>query len=451
MRILAFPGRPSQKTSAPVRDWSTQEVADFYRAHRLLAENGVGIGIDRGLSDEGEPWMVFFDVSTQDVFLHIARIDGTCHLSCDTFGMRLDAADIPSLLAQFEHGVRERLAVRSERAKNVVMHPAARIIMAVSAVFLLFKLENGEAHAKGLPEKSAVPGTELRPTDKSMGPLVRAQSAFARAYDAVEAPAAAAMIAGLILAGELILSGNRVPEQTQHQTADAGGVDFEVQFAANATASGEEGVSSLHVQRPAEPAFTAQAPVAELVGEFTSPEFLVEPPSFAPRETVLVADLGVPIADFQTALFANVVLPSSGQPAPLAEIVADDASVPSGDQFFILPVGEVGGGMVGVQPGTPKVVDISLENIDEVRGELAFAAQVELSVSDVFSLVSFLRARMDGVTSSHKGDHWLFEQSGIKGLDVTQLGVFTGVVEDGSRTTIIGRADIIDDAMSFFA
>src|SRR5690606_13297609 len=125
MRILAFPGRFNARAKAPARDWSTQEIADFYRAHRLLAENGAGIGIDRGLTDEGEPWMAFFDTVSHDVFLHIARIDDYCHLVCDTFGLKLSAADIPSLIAQFEHAVRDELSIRSSRSKNVVVHPAA--------------------------------------------------------------------------------------------------------------------------------------------------------------------------------------------------------------------------------------------------------------------------------------------------------------------------------------
>ncbi len=178
----------------------------FNRAHRLLAENGAAIGIDRGLSDIGEPWLVFFDQTSQDVFLHVARIDDRCHLICDPLNLRISAANIAALIMEFEAAVRTSLSIRSERAKNVVIHPAARIIMSISAIFLLFKLENSEAQAKGLADKVSVTGDTTGPArliDKSSAAFARAQNAFARAFDSVDAPANAALLAGVILAGEL--------------------------------------------------------------------------------------------------------------------------------------------------------------------------------------------------------------------------------------------------------
>ena len=206
MRILPFPTKNARKPAPQIADWSQQEIADFYRAHRLLAENGAAIGIDRGLSDIGEPWLVFFDQSSQDVFLHVARIDDRCHLICDPLNLRISAANIAALIMEFEAAVRTSLSIRSERAKNVVIHPAARIIMSISAIFLLFKLENSEAQAKGLADKVSVTGDATGPArliDKSSAAFARAQNAFARAFDSVDAPANAALLAGVILAGEL--------------------------------------------------------------------------------------------------------------------------------------------------------------------------------------------------------------------------------------------------------
>ena len=219
MRIIPFPSQ-LKKTEAKAQDWSQQEIADFYRAHRLLAENGVMIGIDRGVSDIGEPWMVFFDTASQDVFMHVARIDGVCHLICDTLGLKLSAANIEALIAGFENSVRGHLSIRAERNSKVVLHPAARIIMSISAVFLLFKLGNSEAHAKALSEKSPLPQTDggaVRPTEKSTASIARAQSAFARAFETVDAPASAAIVASIILAGELSV----LHSETAHDTSSS--------------------------------------------------------------------------------------------------------------------------------------------------------------------------------------------------------------------------------------
>ncbi len=166
---FCFPTKNARKPAPQIADWSQQEIADFYRAHRLLAENGAAIGIDRGLSDIGEPWLVFFDQTSQDVFLHVARIDDRCHLICDPLNLRISAANIAALIMEFEAAVRTSLSIRSERAKNVVIHPAARIIMSISAIFLLFKLENSEAQAKGLATRFPLPVMpRARPADRQI-------------------------------------------------------------------------------------------------------------------------------------------------------------------------------------------------------------------------------------------------------------------------------------------
>jgi hypothetical protein len=48
MRILPFPiRRTKQGGKCRAMTGLKDEIADFYRAHRLLVENGAGIGIDR--------------------------------------------------------------------------------------------------------------------------------------------------------------------------------------------------------------------------------------------------------------------------------------------------------------------------------------------------------------------------------------------------------------------
>lgn len=42
-----------------IRDWTNQELANLFRVKHLLDAAGVICEIDRGLTDEGEPWFVF--------------------------------------------------------------------------------------------------------------------------------------------------------------------------------------------------------------------------------------------------------------------------------------------------------------------------------------------------------------------------------------------------------
>src|SRR6478752_1815764 len=57
-------------------DWNQRELAEFYRVEDALTKSGVGISTDRGLTDEGEPWFVFFRQDNEEVIAHFARIGG---------------------------------------------------------------------------------------------------------------------------------------------------------------------------------------------------------------------------------------------------------------------------------------------------------------------------------------------------------------------------------------
>lgn len=57
-------------------DWTQKELAEFYRVEGALVASGVNIATDRGLTDEGEPWFVFYRQDNEEVIVHFARIDG---------------------------------------------------------------------------------------------------------------------------------------------------------------------------------------------------------------------------------------------------------------------------------------------------------------------------------------------------------------------------------------
>jgi len=81
--------------------WSPHELALFSRAARLLASGGLRIETDYGLTDEGEPWLVFCNADSGDVFGHFARIHEG-YVACIPFrGYGLRGWELPDLLSRF--------------------------------------------------------------------------------------------------------------------------------------------------------------------------------------------------------------------------------------------------------------------------------------------------------------------------------------------------------------
>ena len=60
------------------RDWSRDELALFSDAASLLRET---VETDSGVTDEGDPWLVFCDADSGEVLAHFARIGGQ-YIAC---------------------------------------------------------------------------------------------------------------------------------------------------------------------------------------------------------------------------------------------------------------------------------------------------------------------------------------------------------------------------------
>jgi len=56
--------------------WAIEDVSECYRIVDSLARAGMALSLERGESDEGDPWIIFVREDTQDVLIHLARIDG---------------------------------------------------------------------------------------------------------------------------------------------------------------------------------------------------------------------------------------------------------------------------------------------------------------------------------------------------------------------------------------
>jgi len=470
MRVLSFSSFAKKQAPAQGQDWSQQEIADFYRAHRLLAENGAAIGIDRGLTDIGEPWVAFYDLMTQDVFLHVGRIDGQCILVCEALGIKLKARTIADLVLQFEASVRDHISVRAERQGNVVLHPAARIIMSISAVFLLSKLDGsgGVAHAGEAAATEQVSADEVG-KKADVAPLVRAQTALARLFDTVDSPRAVASLAGAILTGELLLNMQPVAQETP--SGEAVGVAIEVAHLPQAPEAslndGERALDVSHIEVGIEKVpsvnlvlVSSVATGAEQIqttyqnNHLSSEEKII---FFAPQASERSVDL---FADFS---FASVAVTSAQTAEPVPAVSADKITPEAvdvvqsilgrslkavGDGVVTLvganPDMTKGGVTVDLTAPTPRL-EISLSNLDQLDDAVGYYLQTSLSETGLHTMLTHFLTSMPGFEIEYIGGRILIEQQNTNALAAGDIGLWTNVLHDGSTISVIGQASLIDD------
>ncbi len=123
-----------QRSPPPARDWSQQEIAEFYRVESALVQAGVQLESDRGLSDEGDPWFIFCRLDNGEVFIHFARIDGLYVVDGAAFDQAARGSDFSALIRDLI--ARYPLSKTRERAgSNIFMHPATFLIALVGAAF----------------------------------------------------------------------------------------------------------------------------------------------------------------------------------------------------------------------------------------------------------------------------------------------------------------------------
>jgi hypothetical protein len=478
MRILPFPTKNARKPAPQIADWSQQEIADFYRAHRLLAENGAAIGIDRGLSDIGEPWLVFFDQSSQDVFLHVARIDDRCHLICDPLNLRISAANIAALIMEFEAAVRTSLSIRSERAKNVVIHPAARIIMSISAIFLLFKLENSEAQAKSLADKVPAFGDTSGPTrliDKSSTAFARAQNAFARAFDSVDAPANAALLAGVILAVELASSLDTSKTAATTEVAKIITLPHIEEASALQLLEGSEQHKMIvqqaegpaHFQPSLKSQSASEVPQVEK-SEADTAHVAAQPQQVVLKQVVPVINNIVieQHAGTQEQLAnQNVVLKVSEPMARTAEPEPEATAATTSNGLKALTDGSLKtGGIViadskPITPVTPVVPEVktktivSLDTLDSLASKVGFVLTTKYDDAQFYKLKEYLTSQMGNqfTFEYQTNGKMLIEQAGIEDLEASDLGIWTNVDADHSIVSVVGKVGLIDDVLTLFS
>ena len=116
--------------------WSTQDVADFYRAVDILRQAGMKTDVDSGVTDEGDPWFVFVRPETGDVIAHFAKIEGS-FIAVSSLNQEVykgkDVRDIVDKML-IEHPI---LLPRGRDGTRLLIHPTAAISAFLAAAFIL--------------------------------------------------------------------------------------------------------------------------------------------------------------------------------------------------------------------------------------------------------------------------------------------------------------------------
>ena len=142
---VSFLQQPSS-LPAPITGWSNQELADLYRTQRILALAGVTTQVDRGVTDEGDPWFVFMD-SHDEVLVHFSRFDGAYMVTSQMQDAPIKGDSLQDLVAEFSRRVKpvtqagqsgQNVVSIAKRNRDVVfIHPAAALAALVWSIYLM--------------------------------------------------------------------------------------------------------------------------------------------------------------------------------------------------------------------------------------------------------------------------------------------------------------------------
>jgi hypothetical protein len=81
--------------------WSNCDLALFHRATSVLEKAGLSTETDSGVTDEGEPWLVFWDAESDEVIAHVAHISGTYVVWAPILTGALTGSNLADLMERF--------------------------------------------------------------------------------------------------------------------------------------------------------------------------------------------------------------------------------------------------------------------------------------------------------------------------------------------------------------
>ena len=81
--------------------WSNRELAQFHRMLAILCDVGLAFETDSGVSDEGDPWLVFCEGNSGEIFAHFARIGGAYVVCAPCLNQPVTGATLRLLVDHF--------------------------------------------------------------------------------------------------------------------------------------------------------------------------------------------------------------------------------------------------------------------------------------------------------------------------------------------------------------
>lgn len=144
-QILSF--RPRRQPTP----WSQGELAHFFRTAEVLCRAGLDVSMESGLSDDGDPWVVFIREDTQDVVAHFARIDGDIVAASVAIDQVVRGPLLGPVLDQILRSQPLVLPPAGERGRLMV-HPAA-VLSAFIATAYVFAVTGELLGASGVDGK----------------------------------------------------------------------------------------------------------------------------------------------------------------------------------------------------------------------------------------------------------------------------------------------------------
>ena len=181
--------------------WSSQDIADLYRIGDQLTQLGFPVIVHTGLSDEDEPWAVFERSGTNEVIVHVARINSELVI-VDVVRERIHrGSDFRSLSDKLLAEAPLTLP-RVEERGNVVLHPRMVMTAFVAAAFVLSEFANPATAQAASLDSEADSAPQMKAS--SGGPLAISQPFD---VDLVERNAARDGMTGLQMAQAFGMNG----------------------------------------------------------------------------------------------------------------------------------------------------------------------------------------------------------------------------------------------------
>lgn len=215
-QVLSFFQRSPRYAPQPA-DWSQQELAEFYRVESALLRAGIRVGTDRGLSDENEPWFIFYRSDDGEVVLHFARIDGEYLIAGPAYEEIARGLDFSTLVRNMV--ARHPLIRRSDNNSNLSIHPAALLVAVVGTAF--FKTGEARAAESGQGNASSAHNRPVLLSSSSSAGLSSGVAPIAfqqQGHDTVQLPVSQAV---LVLAAAMFASDYGVDTSSLQPSAQS--------------------------------------------------------------------------------------------------------------------------------------------------------------------------------------------------------------------------------------